>query len=175
MRKKTSWVSLLLITFLTMSMLVSGCGKVAEKASEKAAEKAIEQASGGNAKVDLDNEGNVEIKTSEGTLKTGSNEWPKQIPSDVPRFTDGKIISVVESTENDQGKGIFVGIENAGIDAADTYKSELEKAGWSMVLSSKTPEAVMYSAQKDKRLVTVSFTISEGKLASGGVTYSVQK
>ena len=175
MRIKTGWISLLLITLLTMSLLISGCGKVAEKASEKAAEKAIEQASGGNAKVDLNKEGNVEVTTNEGTLKTGSNEWPGQIPSDVPRFKEGEIISVVESTEEDQGTGIFVGIENAGIDSADKYKSELEKAGWSISMSSKTPEAVMFSAQKDKRVVTVSFTINEGKLASGGITYSEEK
>ena len=175
MRIKTSWISLLLLTLLTMSLLISGCGKVAEKASEKAAEKAIEQASGGNAKVDLDKEGNVEIKTSDGTIKTGSNEWPGQMPTDVPRFTEGKIASVVESTEEDQGKGIFVGIENAGIDSADKYKSELEKAGWIIGMSSQTPEAVMFSAQKDKRVVTVSFTISEGELASGGITYAEEK
>jgi hypothetical protein len=174
MRKKTG-VLWLLITLLTMSLVISGCGKAAEKASEKAAEEALEQATGGNAKVDLDNKGNVEITTNEGTIKTGGNEWPKQIPSDVPRFTDGKIVSVVENTENDQGKGIFVGIEDAGLDAADKYKSELEKAGWSMDISSNTPESVMFSVKKDNRMITVSFAISEGKLASGGITYAETK
>ena len=171
MRKKTSWVFLLLITFLTMSLFISGCGKVAEKASEKA----IEQAIGGNAKVDLDNKGNIEVTTNEGTFKTGSNEWPGQIPPDVPRFKEGKIISVVESTEGDQGKGIFVGIENVSIDAADKYKSELEKAEWTIIMTSNTAEAVMFSAQKNNSLVTVCFAINEGKLASGGVTYSEEK
>lgn len=175
MKKQPVFIFLLLITFLLMSLVLSGCGTVAEKASEKAAENALEQAAGGDAKVDLDSKGNVEVKTSEGTLKTGSNEWPKQIPADVPRFTDGKIISIVESTQNDQGQGVFVGIADAGMDAADKYKTELEKAGWSIIMSSKTPEAVMYSAQKDKGLVTVSFSINEGKLVSGGVTYSEQQ
>lgn len=168
MRIKTNWVFLLLITVLTMSLFISGCGKVAEKASEKA----IEQAAGGNAKVDLDSKGNMEIKTDEGTIKTGSTEWPKQIPSDVPRFTDGKIMSVVESTDKDQGNGIFVGIEDASIEAAENYKSELEKNGWTIGMSSNTAESVMFSAEKNKSVVTVSFAISEGKLASGGVTYS---
>ena len=168
MRIKTNWVFLLLITFLTMSLFISGCGKVAEKASEKA----IEQATGGNAKVDLDSKGNMEIKTDEGTIKTGSNEWPKQIPSDVPRFTDGKIMSVVESTDKDQGNGIIVGIEDASIEAAENYKSELEKNGWTISMSSNTAESVMFSAEKNKSVVLVSFAVSEGKLASGGVTYS---
>lgn len=78
----------------------------------------------------------------------------------------------MESTPNGQGKGIFVGIENAGNDSIDKYKSELQKAGWSIVLSSNTSDAVMFSAQKDQRMVTVSFSVNEGKLASGGVTYS---
>jgi uncharacterized protein YceK len=172
---KTSWISLLFITLLTMSLLVSGCGKVAEQASEKAAEKAIEKASGGKAKVDLDKDGNVEIKTSDGTIKTGSNEWPGQIPTDVPRFTEGEITTVVESTDKDQGKGVFVGIVNAGIDSADKYKNELEKAGWNIAMSSQTPETVMLVAQKDNRVVTVNFAISEGKLASGGITYAEEK
>lgn len=172
MRIKTNMVFLLLITFLSMSLFMAGCGNVAEKASEKAAEKAIEQASGGEAKVDLDNKGNVEITTEEGSLKTGSAEWPDQIPSDVPRFTDGEIISVVESSTNEQGKGIFVGIENASIEAAENYKSELEKNGWTINMTSNTPESVMFAAEKNNSVVTVSFAISEGKLASGGVTYS---
>ncbi|HEX3010455.1 MAG TPA: hypothetical protein VHQ70_00270 [Syntrophomonadaceae bacterium] len=175
MRKKTKLAVLFVITLLTMSVLVSGCGKMAEKASEKAAENAIEKASGGNAKVDLDNKGNVEIKTDEGTLKAGSNEWPKQLPSDVPRFKDGKITSVVENSANEEGKGIFIGIENAGLDAADKYKNELQNAGWSISSSASSPEMVMFGAQKDNREITVSFTISDGKLASGGVTYAEKK
>lgn len=174
MRIKTNRVFFLLITFLSMSLFVGGCGSVAEKASEKAAEKAIEQASGGKAKVDLDNKGNVEVTTEEGSFKTGSAEWPSQIPSDVPRFKDGKIVSVLETSTNEQGKGVFVAIENAGIEAAENYKSELEKNGWSISITSNTPESVMFSAEKNNSVVTVSFAISEGKLASGGVTYSEQ-
>lgn len=175
MRIKKSRVTLLLITFLVMNLFIAGCGSVTEKASEKAAEKAIEQAAGGNAKVDLDNKGNVEVKTKDGTIKTGSNEWPGQIPADVPRFTEGKIVSVVESSAKDQGKGTFVAIENTSLEAAENYKGELVKNGWSIGVSSNTPESVMFSAEKNNGVVTVSFTISKGKLASGGITYSEEK
>ncbi|MEN6351699.1 MAG: hypothetical protein ABFD08_20205 [Syntrophomonas sp.] len=167
-RIKTSWVLVLLVAFLGMSLVMAGCGNVAEKAAEKAIEKNV----GGNAEVDLDKDGNVEITTDEGSFKTGNAEWPGQIPSDVPRFKEGKIVSVLENNTDEQGKGILVGIENASLEAVANYKEELEKNGWTITLTSNTPESVMFGAEKNNSVVTVSFAISEGKLASGGVTYS---
>lgn len=175
MRIKTGWVLLLLISLLSMSLFMSGCSSVAEKASEKAIEKTIEQASGGNAKVDVDSKGNMEIKTEDGSFKTGDTEWPDQLPSDVPRYSDGKIVSVLESSTEDQGTGIFVVIENTSLDAAQSYKEELKKNGWTISMTSNTSDSVMFAATKNNSAITLSFALNEGKSASGGITYSQGK
>lgn len=61
-------ICFLLVVVMALFLLITGCGKVAEKASEKAAEKAIEDASGGKADVDL-SDNKMEVKTDEGSVK----------------------------------------------------------------------------------------------------------
>lgn len=175
MRKKSSWIIMLLITLLTMSMLISGCDKIAEKATEEATEKIIEQASDGKADVELDKDGNFEVKTEDGSIKAGSTEWPDKLPSDVPRFEDGKIISVMESKNGDSGVGYVIGIENTSLEAVDKYKAALESNGWTISFTSNTTESATFSAEKEKRAVTASFGIDDNKTAAGGVTYTEEK
>lgn len=167
-------IYLLLTVVITLSLATTGCGKAAEKASEKAAEKAIEDASGGKAKVDL-SKGSVEVKTDEGTFKAGgANEWPKQLPADVPRFTGGRIFSVAENT-GAQGKGIFIGIDSVAADYFDKYKSELEKSGWTIAQTVKQSSGFLITAKKETRIVSISFSSTGDKGFSGGVTYSEGK
>ncbi|HWP96740.1 MAG TPA: hypothetical protein VN426_07805 [Syntrophomonadaceae bacterium] len=170
--KRKSLLILGFAIFLLAVFVVSGCGMIAEKATEKATEKAMEQGlkdSGAkDAKVDVKN-GQVEIKTEDGsTFKSGSTyEWPTSIPSDVPKFTGGKINSTIENSSED-GKTVFVGIEGCTPAYGDAYKTALEQAGWKISLSSKEGDGTfMYVAEKDKIAVTVSFS---DKGASGGVT-----
>lgn len=163
-------ICLLLAVAITLSLVITGCGKLAEKASEKAAEKAIEDASGGKADVELSKD-KLEVKTDGGSVKVGdSNEWPKQMPADVPKFTYGKITSVAESTTA-QGNNIIVGIENAGAESFDEYKSDLESAGWKIDMTSRTEDGFTINASKEKRQVVAVFNSSGGEGLSGGVTY----
>jgi len=172
LRKKSRWILLLLITLLTMSMLISGCDKIAEKASEEATEKIIEQAAGGEADVEVDKDGNFELKTKDGSIKAGSTEWPDKIPSDVPQFKDGKITSVMESKTGENGIAYIIGIEDSSLEAVDKYKGELEANGWSVSFSGNTEESATFSAEKEKRSVTASFSIDENKKATGGISYA---
>lgn len=172
MRARRGYLCLVLV--IALSLVITGCGKVAEKAAEKATEKAIEDSSGGKAKVDLSGD-KLEIKTDEGSFKVGGTyEWPSQIPADVPKFTEGNIVSVMENTTPD-GKSVFVGIENVKIDVFDKYKSELEGSGWSISMTSKSETGFLISAQKEKKNVSISFSGSSDGGYSGGVTYVEEK
>jgi len=129
---------------------------VAEKASEKATEKAIESASGGTAKVDLDKD-KVSVTTQDGTMQMGgTNEWPSKIPADVPKFTYGKINSVIENTSPD-GQSIIVGLEGVAMADIEKYKSALEGAGWKITMTSKSDDAYFMTAEKGKNSVSASF------------------
>ena len=66
--------SIHLLTLLLVSIALSACGKVAEKATEKLAEKAIESNDGVKAKVDLSN-GAGKVTTTDASGKTASLEW----------------------------------------------------------------------------------------------------
>ena len=163
-------ICLLLTMTMALSLVMAGCGK----ASEKAAEKAIEDASGGKAQVDL-NKDQIEVKTNEGTFKTGGTyEWPGQIPADVPKFSYGKIIAFTESSTA-QGSSFLMSIEEVKEDASDKYKSDLEGAGWQIVMTNRSADGFIISATKDKQNVVASFSGKSEKGFSGGITYSEEK
>ncbi|HRY13771.1 MAG TPA: hypothetical protein P5309_09380 [Syntrophomonadaceae bacterium] len=172
MNKK--WVRLVLVvlSIFVVSVVVSGCGKAAEKASEKATEKAIESATGGQAQVDL-GKNEITVKTDEGTTKIGgTNEWPGKIPSDVPKFSAGKITSIVESTPADGGYQVMVGIEGASKADVEKYKEQLESAGWKITNTAVIDNGYMVSAEKDNRSIVESFSADSDNNLAGGIYYT---
>lgn len=70
-------------------VLGTGCGAAADKAAEKVAEEAVEEAIG--ADVDVDDDGNVQIETEDGSSFSGGSELPDDWPEDVP-MPDGSDI-----------------------------------------------------------------------------------
>lgn len=159
-------INILVLLVMALSMVAVGYSL-----TRKAPEKAIESASGGQVKVEQNN-GGVTVKTDQGTFQAGSiYEWPAQIPSDVPKFSYGKIISVVQNNTADS-KGISVGIENATGDAFDNYKGDLQNAGWSIETTSQSKDVFVISATKEKRSVVATFNNSGDKGLMGAVIYS---
>ncbi len=175
MNKKLVSLTMVVLSIFILSVFVSGCGKAAEKASEKATEKAIENATGGQAQVDL-SKNEVTVKTDEGTTKIGgSNEWPSRIPSDVPKFSAGKITAISESTPASGGYQVMVGIEGASMTDIEKYKSQLESAGWKITATTKTEDGYMVSSEKEKRTLIESFTGKTDQGFSGGIYYTEEK
>ncbi|MFZ0491986.1 MAG: hypothetical protein WAM81_02180 [Acidimicrobiia bacterium] len=96
------WLALLLVVPLT------GCAK----AAEKVAEKTIENASGGDANVDLSNNGGtVKIETSEGSATYGGGEIPGSIDITFP--SGG---TVLVSTDSATEASVMVQYEGANFD-----------------------------------------------------------
>ncbi|MCX5780240.1 MAG: hypothetical protein NTV45_05375 [Firmicutes bacterium] len=171
MRKKISLLTLVIISVLSLSLLISGCGKVAEKTTEKAIEKSV----GGDAQVDL-NKDQVTVKTSEGTMKMGgATEWPTKIPAVLPKFTYGKITSVMENTTA-EGSMVIVGVDGVNAADIDKYISDLEKAGWKIAMTSKSDSGIFIGAEKDKYTVNISFgKKSDAEGYSGGISFVEEK
>lgn len=160
---------------IALSLVMTGCGKVAEKTAEKAVEKAIEDASGEAADVEMNKDGSVEISTDEATMKVGGDyKWPEQLPADVPEFSYGKILAVTESS-NEESDTIFVAFQGVKDDAFDKYKSELEGAGWEINIASMSNDGFLITATKEQQNLFVSFSNRSEDGVSGGVTYSKEK
>ncbi|NPV89162.1 MAG: hypothetical protein HPY50_00105 [Firmicutes bacterium] len=167
---RSKYLYLLVAMVVCLALVVSGCGMIAEKATEKATEKAIENATGGQAKVDLSNkDGSVEIKGNDGSSMKmgGTNEWPKTVPSDVPKFDGGKISSVIESN-NEKSKGVMVGFDEVSVASFDKIKSSLEGSGWKISMTSKSDDGYMIIASKEKR----QYTVNVSEKTKGLITYS---
>lgn len=157
MKRKTATI-LLLSIFLISSLMVSGCSLITDKIGEKATETAVENAIGGkDTKVDLKNA-----------------EWPKSIPSDVPKLSGGKITMTAENTVT-EGKTTMVYYEGVDAAAGGNYKTALEQAGWKMTMTNQSADAYMIVAEKDKRAVNLVLTAdsnNSGKGMSGWVAYT---
>jgi len=103
MRKAMS-IGLAVILMLS----VTGCAKAAEKVTEKA----IENASGGDANVDISNNGGtVQVQTDQGSATFGGGEIPDSIDVDLP--SGGNVVSSIEA---DSGATVMVEYPDANFD-----------------------------------------------------------
>ena len=171
MNKKWIRLVLVVLSIFVLAVAVSGCSKVADKAAEKA----IETSTGGKADVDL-GKNEITVKTDEGTTKMGgTQEWPAKIPADVPKFTSGKITSVVESTPAAGGYQVMVGYEGATMADIEKYKSQLEAAGWKVTTTTKIEDGYMVAAEKEKRNIVESFSGKTETGYTGGIYYTEEK
>ena len=162
---------------LALSLLITGCGKAAsDKIAEKATEEALEKATGDQAQVDIGKDGAVEVKTKEGAVSVGGSdyEWPSQLPEDVPRLTEGKIVSIVENNNPQGENSVFIGLDNVTAAALNAYQDKLTAAGWTIALSSNDTGGFSILAAKDQRNIAVNFRSAGDRGFSGGITYSEQ-
>lgn len=149
---------------LLIPILLVGC--------KKAGEKMVETATGGKATIDGDK---VTVKTEQGTMEVGGKqEWPSRIPADVPKFTYGKITTVMENN-TPKGTNVFVGLENVTRADFDSYVSTLAGAGWKMVTESKGEDGFFVTTKKGNNTLLVSFSGKNEKGFSGGVSYTEAK
>lgn len=70
------------------------------------------------------------IEFNGGKIEVGkAAEWPADMPSDVPKFTYGKVKMVTKS-EVENKKAWNVILEDISADAAEKYKEDLKNSGW---------------------------------------------
>lgn len=162
MSKKT--IAILLVVF--MIALVGGCGvkeQVSDKITEKVTEGVINKALDGEGTVDIDG-GKVSIKGEDGEeFSFGDTEWPKDgVAELIPKFTKGKISSVMSSNEI---CGII--IEEVEKSDFDQYAEEIKAQGFTnepLEFTSNT--ASTYSALKDENTrISLQYQL-EGKIMS---------
>lgn len=162
-------VKILMSALLTLAIpgliMICSCSSPGKKAQEKMMEKALEQGSGENSDVDIQGD---KVKIESGDHKSEINltadEWPKDIPADVPEFKYGSIHHTTSSEDNgSKGWGVFY--EDVRLDAIDKYDAELKKNGFKTTKMTM-PKGGSITAEKGKIIVTA--IISE-KMSQVGV------
>ncbi|MEZ5311178.1 MAG: hypothetical protein R2735_11405 [Microthrixaceae bacterium] len=112
-------VSLISAAVAVTLVLAPACSKVAEKAGEKASEKLVESESGGNADVDIKDDG-VDIKTDDGTFSS-TNKIPKEWPEDIPVPDDFTVAGGSTTSQGDSMMVIVVGTSKTSFDDLKAY------------------------------------------------------
>ncbi len=130
--KKMMVLAVIISLAIFMLFSASGCNvkqKIAEEAVEEAIEKVIESESGGEADVEISEEG-ASIKTDEGEVAIGEKaELPDGFPDVVPVYPDMEIITSWKGTEDEKTTfSVSALTSDPGSTVFDWYKSKL--GGW---------------------------------------------
>jgi hypothetical protein len=131
--KKSISTGLLAIAFLSC-LIIFSCRSGSKKASEKVMENAIENATGKDAKVDLNNEKTVIESGGNRIVVDGkANTWPSEIPGDVPEFKFGRIEAV--TTSNVDGSNVWtIAFKEVQDGFLDKYDAQLKAIGFETVI-----------------------------------------
>lgn len=155
------------------TIVLAGCGSVAEMASEQIAEEAIEAGGGEGANVGLDpdtGELNIEVEGSEGgSINIGGGEIPDHFPEEFVVPEGGAVRGVTEISGQ---VGVQVTAGPDGLEAFEATKANLADDGWENVSESTTGDLHSASFQKDDLFVTVG-ALGEGEEYVLTYNYSV--
>jgi hypothetical protein len=123
-------VALVMVGCTTVGL--TACGAVAEKVSENATEKAIESANGGNADVDINDDGSFSVKSKDGSFAVSADgELADGFPTEVP-LVEGKVEASWSSSDGDQqGWWVTLDVDDAKAAYAEA-KSSLEDSGYTI-------------------------------------------
>lgn len=167
--KKSKSVGLFAIALIVCLMFFS-CRSGSKKAGEKVMENAIENATGEDAKVDLNKD---KIVIESGGNRTEVNgqatSWPKEIPDEIPEFKHGRVEAVTTSTMD--GTHVWtVAFKEVPDDFLENYEAQLKEKGFETTIIKSGDKVGSIMAETKKYSVflmggegTVSISVSVKK------------
>lgn len=115
------------MTVLAAATLAAGCGAIGEEIAERAAEEAV----GGD--VEVDDEGNITVETSEGAVAIGAQELPDDLPDELPIVDDLEVVSSFSQTTDGARAVTFQAVTTQSFeDVQAFYAEQLEAEGWTI-------------------------------------------
>jgi hypothetical protein len=130
--------------------------------SQQAAENMVNDALGGSASVDMGEDGEVRVDTSDGSYEIGTGEFPEGWPADLSLIPGFTLASAASTPEGLTAQMIAEGDQAAAVDA---YAKDLQaNQGWS-VDPSVPPGGVngMWALTKEGKVVTMFSAASGGQ------------
>ncbi|HOI44661.1 MAG TPA: hypothetical protein PLX50_03510 [Candidatus Aminicenantes bacterium] len=158
--KKHLWI--LGVCFLATAVLSLPACK-GKSANERLAERVMEKATGGKAEVDMQS-GTLSIKTADGELQVGSvNEWPADVPGDVPKFEGAKISNAARTSQGAE-KAWIINFKDAEETSVTQYIDRLKASGFTSDILSQAEESMFFQCTKGDVTVMLAFSKTDGEL-----------
>ncbi len=135
-----------------MALAVSGCGALEDKAAEKITEKAIEGAAGGDADVDLGDDG-LTVTDKDGNKASFGTHLPDDFPVDDVPLLEGKVVTAASV---DGSFTVMLEVEGSPDEVQDRALAKLTDAGYTSVTEVNSER--YYSSQMSKEGYDVTVT-----------------
>ena len=94
-------------------------------------------------------------------VETGDEEWPSDIPSDIPEFEYGDAETVAK-VENEYAIAWTIVYENISENAFEKYKQDLEDEGFTNVSSFESSTGWLITVMKEPFTVVATYDKEEG-------------
>jgi len=144
------------------SILLSACS---QRLTGSAMERQIEQETGGNADVDVDADGSMQVKTEDGTYNAGNNQLPEDWPEDAPIYAGSTIqfSGSANATTGQPGAAVVLSTADSAADVMTFYKGELKKQGWTVTSTMEAQGTTIMGATKGTRALSLMVGSTNGQ------------
>jgi len=152
---KGKTVTVIIIVIVVIVLLGVGGYFLRNYFVEKTAEVILE--TGVDADVDVDGDTTTFSNESGTTEIEQSSTWPSDIPSSIPKYSDGKIVSSMTNTDKTMGMSWTVNIEGTSKSAFTEYLSDLASAGYAPTSNTDMGDAVIANHENDTHSILASY------------------
>ena len=129
--------------------------------SDQAAEDMVNDALGGSASVDMGEDGEVRIDTSDGSMEIGTGEFPEGWPADLAVISGYTLVAASNTPEGLSAQMIADGDQTLAVDA---YVKDLQaNKGWAVDPSIPLGTPNMWALTKEGKVATIFSAASGGQ------------
>lgn len=129
--------------------------------SDQAAENMVNDALGGSASVDMGEDGEVRIDTSDGSMEIGTGEFPEGWPADLSVISGFTLVAASNTPEGLSAQMIAEGDQTL---AVDSYVKDLQaNKGWAVDPSIPLGTPNMWALTKEGKVATIFSAASGGQ------------
>lgn len=157
---KRNTTTIIIVVVAVLLFLSIGGWLISKYLMNKAAEEATEEIMGSitGSEVDTNQDESASFSTEDGSFSMSSNnEWPDNMPSEVPQFSLGTIDGSAKSTSGEEA-GWTVSFTEVKSGAYESYRQELIDAGWKET-GTVTTDSKISNMENDKYYLI--FTVNE--------------
>lgn len=138
----------------------------------KMVESIIERSADGEADVDMNSDGTMDVTTKEGTFSTG-NSVPKEWPKDVPTYAGASVTYSASANQNEgkSGMALILATDDSSAEVKTFYETKLKAEGWTLTNTLQGGGSTIITAEKDGRQLSLVISEADGKT---GITLGVE-
>ena len=138
---------------LAAAALVAVLASLAACGSQQTAEDMVNDALGGSASVDMGEDGEVRVDTSDGTFEAGTGEFPEGWPADITLIPGFELLGSMSTPDTLSAQMYAEGDQSAAVDA---YVKDLQaNRGWAVDPTVPPGTPNMWALTKEGRVVMI--------------------